>query len=75
LKSFAERFQSMRLPVKTLVDDSSSGGDKSTWGPELLITEARLDQLVHDSVWTPTLATGACSCALAGIAGFGRVPL
>jgi hypothetical protein len=51
------------------VDDTieSTGIDIGTWGPELLVTWARIDQLVHDTNWTPALITPACVHALGGV--------
>jgi hypothetical protein len=42
----------------------SIGINQATWGPQFLITWARLDQLVRDTNWTPALTSQACVDAL-----------
>lgn len=39
----------------------SDGPDSTSWGPEFLATESRLDQIVRDTNWFPPLDIPRCS--------------
>jgi len=41
----------------------SDGPDSTSWGPEFLATESRLDQIVRDTKWSPPLDIPRCSGA------------
>jgi hypothetical protein len=41
----------------------SEGPDRMQWGPEFLATFTRLDQIVRDTTWTPSISLENCAIA------------